>query len=638
MSSDFSLIRTARIDWHGDTPHSLLYQDSYFMPGRAMQESRAVFVEGNHLPRRFADLHAGETFCIGETGFGTGLNLLLAAHCFLQLAPADARLDLFSAERHPLARPDLDRALPRNDELAPLAHVLRNHYPPPVAGHHLIELHPRVRLVLMLGDAAECWAGCRSRVDAWFLDGFAPARNPDMWTAKLFAAMAERCQPAASFATFTAAGAVRRGLSAAGFEVERIPGFGGKRHRLIGRWPGHRKRRCVRTGKALVAGAGLAGATTARALAERGWQVTVCDPAGVAQGASGNLAGVVHTSASAHMTAQNRFYQLAWLHALKRLRQMGFPASADDGALSGVIQHAADQRMARKLEQALAAGTWPTEILVPLAPEQVLLHGAGYLRPGRWCQHLLDHPDIELEPLAVRGFQIGDALQIELEDNDQRLTRSADALFLCMAEGIRALPGLDWLPLKLIRGQVSYVRATEASRHWRQAICHAGYLTPALNDLHCVGATYDLQRPTAEIDPADDQTNLEQLREQLPRHWQALGGEAIEIVDRRAAVRCQTPDFLPLAGPLADPGELPHRIVPDVYLNLAHGSRGITHTPLCADLVADLASDLTPFPDAELINALAPERFILRRRRREPDWKAEPGTDGPGLTRRKPIS
>jgi len=135
-----------------------------------------------------------------------------------------------------------------------------------------------------------------------------------------------------------------------------------------------------------------------------------------------------------------------------------------------------------------------------------------------------------------------------------------------------------------------------------------------------------------------DQTNLEQLREQLPRHWQALGGEAIEIVDRRAAVRCQTPDFLPLAGPLADPGELPHRIVPDVYLNLAHGSRGITHTPLCADLVADLASDLTPFPDAELINALAPERFILRRRRREPDWKAEPGTDGPGLTRRKPIS
>ena len=620
MSTVFAPIRPARIDWHGDTPHSRLHQDSYFMPGRGAEEAQAVFIDGNRLPQRFAELQPEEIFCIGETGFGTGLNLLLAARCFLDHAPPGARLDLYSAELHPLRKSDLQRAWALPDALA---QTLLRDYPPPVAGHHLIELHPRIRLVLMLGDAAECWGRCRAQVDAWFLDGFAPARNPDMWSPALFAALTARSRPGASFSTFTAAGPVRRGLNEAGFTVERIPGFGGKRHRLIGNWPGTHQSRLIRTGKALVAGAGLAGATTARALAERGWQVTVCDPARVAQGASGNLAGVVHTSASAHMTAQNRFYQLAWLHALKRLRQMGFPAGADDGAMTGVIQHAADARMARKLEQALAAGTWPSDILEPLAPDQVLLHGAGYLRPGRWCECLLGHPAIELERLAVRGFQVGDALQIELEDNDQRLTRNADALFLCVAEGIRALPGLDWLPLKLIRGQVSYVRATETSRQWRQAICHAGYLTPALNGLHCVGATYDLQRPTAEIDPADDQANLEQLREQLPQQWQDLGGEGIEIVDRRAAVRCQTPDFLPLAGPLADPGELPHRIVPDVYLNLAHGSRGITHTPLCADLVADLAGDLTPFPEAELIDALAPERFILRRRRREPDWKPQ---------------
>ncbi|MFW5815628.1 MAG: FAD-dependent oxidoreductase, partial [Wenzhouxiangella sp.] len=109
--------------------------------------------------------------------------------------------------------------------------------------------------------------------------------------------------------------------------------------------------------------------------------------------------------------------------------------------------------------------------------------------------------------------------------------------------------------------------------------------------------------------------------EHLPEHWQALGGESIQVAGQRAAVRCQTPDFLPLAGPLPDPGHNPHRPVPGVYLNLAHGSRGLTHTPLCADLIADQASGLSPFPDAELIDALAPERFILRRRRRDPDWK-----------------
>lgn len=625
MNPDFRPIRPARIDWQADTPHSLDHQDSYFMPGRGAEESQAVFIDGNQLPQRFAELQPNELFTIGETGFGTGLNLVLAARCFLGNAPASARLDLYSAELHPLERSELQRAWPNHDALA---QALQRDYPPPVTGHHLIELHPRIRLVLMLGDAGQCWSHCRAKVDAWFLDGFAPARNPDMWTPELFAALAARSRPGTSFSTFTAAGPVRRGLAQVGFEVECIPGFGGKRHRLIGRWPGTHRPRLIRTGKALVAGAGLAGATTARALAERGWQVTVYDLAGIASGASGNLAGVVYSTASAHMTAQNRFYQLALVYALRRLHRLGFPASAEDGQLNGVIQHAADERMARKLDQALAAETWPAELLELLEPGKVMLHGAGYLRPARWCRILLDHPAIELRSAALRGFSADDSLSIELDQHGQRQVQTADALFLCLAESIRTLPGLDWLPLKLIRGQVSYVRATEASRQWQQAICHAGYLTPALDDLHCVGATYDLKRPSTEIDQADDQTNLDQLREQLPEHWQALGGEHIEIVNHRAAVRCQTPDFLPLAGPLADPGELPHCIVPDVYLNLAHGSRGITHTPLCADLVADLASQGNPIPDNELIEALAPERFILRRRRREPDWKPQgPTTD-----------
>ncbi len=635
MEPNFTPILPARIDWQGDTPRSSSFDDSYFMPGRGAEESRVVFIHGNGLPQRFAELRPQQTFCIGETGFGTGLNLLLAARCFLDHAPSGARLDLFSAELHPLRKTDLQRAWPGAD---PLAQALMRDYPPPVAGHHLIELHPRIRLVLMLGDARTCWSRCRAEVDAWFLDGFAPARNPEMWTSELFAVLAARSRPGASFSTFTASGAVRRGLIQAGFEVERVPGFAGKRHRLIGHSPGASRPRLIHTGKALVAGAGLAGATTARALAERGWQVTVCDPAGVASGASGNLAGVVYATASAHMTAQNRFYQLALLYALHRLNRLGFPASADDGQLNGVIQHAADGRMARKLEKALAAGTWPEDLLEPLAPGEVMLHGAGFLRPARWCQTLLDHPAIDLQPKALRGFSIDDSLKVELEQDDQRQIQTADAVFLCMAEGIRALPGLEWLPLKLIRGQVSYVRATEASRNWQQAICHAGYLTPALDGLHCIGATYDLQRLTAEIDPADDQTNLDQLREQLPHQWQELGGEAIGIADRRAAVRCQTPDFLPLAGPLADPTELPHSTVPNVYLNLAHGSRGITHTPLCADLVADLASDFNPVPDAELIDALAPERFIMRRRRREPDWRPEQGPNQAGLTRCRRIS
>ncbi|NDY95919.1 bifunctional tRNA (5-methylaminomethyl-2-thiouridine)(34)-methyltransferase MnmD/FAD-dependent 5-carboxymethylaminomethyl-2-thiouridine(34) oxidoreductase MnmC [Wenzhouxiangella limi] len=618
MSRPFKPIQPAVIDWQDQTPRSLAYQDSYSMPGRSVAESRSVFIEANRLPERFAGLGARALFVIGETGFGSGLNVLLAARCFLDHAPPDARLDLFSAELHPLTPPDLIRAQPEAPELAGLSAALVAAYPPSVAGHHVIELHARIRLVLMLGDAAACWQGCRAEVDAWFLDGFAPARNPAMWSEALFTAVADRSRPGATFGTFTAAGPVRRGLERAGFAVERVAGFGGKRHRLIGQRPGTAPPRRLVHGQAVVAGAGLAGCTTARALAERGWRVRVCDPAGVASAASGNLAGVVYSTASAHMTAQNRFYQLALVHALARLRSLGFPGQADDGRLNGVIQLAADERMARKIDAALAAGTWPQTLMERLGPRQVLFHGAGYLRPARWCRHLLDHPAIELTRERVQGFSADGGLQIQT-DGGGRL--AADVLVLAMAGAVSQLPALDWLPLKTIRGQVSYVPATAASRQWEQAVCHAGYLTPALDGLHCVGATFDLHETDTRTRADDDRTNLDQLREHLPEHWQALGGSSIEVAGRRAAVRCQTPDFLPLAGPLPDPGQHPHRIVPGVYLNLAHGSRGLTHTPLCADLIADQASGLSPFPDAELIAALAPERFILRKRRRDPGWK-----------------
>ena len=616
-----SIIQPARLDWQDSTPRSVRHDDSYYMPGRGRAESWTVFIEANQLPQRFGQLRADHRFVIGETGFGTGLNLLLAARCFLDQAPATCHLDLFSAELYPIKLTDLQRTRPAEPELQDLFQRLLAGYAPPVHGHHAIWLHPRVRLVLMLDDATRCWAQRPARVDAWFLDGFAPARNPDMWDQALFDALACCSRPGATLGTFTAAAVVREGLKRSGFTVERLAGFDRKRHRLIGRWPGAFQAQAIRRGQALVAGAGLAGCSSARALAERGWQVTVVDPAGVASGASGNLAGVVHATVSAHMTAQNRFYQLALIHALRRFHGLCFPAEADDGALNDVLQIAAHGRMADKIEQALAAGTWPAELIASRGPGQILLRGAGYLRPERWCRHLLDHPAIALIRDRVQGFAAANGVSVALQSAGPQ---PVDALVLCMAEAVHQLPGLDWLPLKLIRGQVSYVKATTASAAWRQAICHAGYLTPALDGLHCVGATYDLKRPTAEIDPADDQANLDQLREQLPEHWQDLGGEAIEIVDRRAAVRCQTPDFLPLAGPLADPTELPHRLVPGVYLNLAHGSRGLTHTPLCADLIADLASGLSPSLDTELIDALAPERFILRRRRREPGWNPGP--------------
>lgn len=614
----FPPIQPANIDWQDNVPVASDYNDPYFSRQDGMAESRYVFLEGNRLAERFRDMQADQYFVIGETGFGTGLNCLLAAQQFLEVAPAGARLHLVSVEKHPLNRNDLQTALSHWPALAPLAERLLAHYPPPTPGQHRLQLHPAISLTLLYGDADQLWPLFNHPVDAWFLDGFAPACNPDMWQPTLFAELARLSRPGTTLATFTAAGFVRRGLQEAGFSMEKRKGFGHKRHMLTGRVADKTPARQQARPHVLVVGAGLAGATTARALAERGCQVTVTDPDGIASHASGNLAGVVYSTPSAHLTPQNRFYQQSYSHALRWLAQHQFPFSPNNGQLNGVIQHFVDHKQKDKLTQAMDSGAWPAELLRPAGDEAVELVGGGYLQPAAWCQHLLDHPHICLKRATVTALHEGTPAHADLADGSQL---HADTIVLCTAGATARLPGLSWLPLKHIRGQVSYCTATDASREWQQARCHGGYLTPAINGLHCVGATFNLHNHDPTPSDNDDTDNLAQLQRYLPRHWQALGGEQIHIADRRVAFRCQSIDFLPLCGPLPVASDNPHRLAQGLYLNLAHGSRGITGTPLCADLIADQICGV-PLPvDQQLVDALAPARFIVRKRRKQPEWK-----------------
>ena len=606
MSSEaFCPIRTARVAWEGAIPVAPDFGDAYFSRSGGPAESKQVFLDGNELARRFARLSAGEVFVIGETGFGTGLNCLLAAELFEREARAGSRLVLISAEQYPLARSELQRALGHWPALGGLAEALVEEYPPPVAGFHRLRLTASTELVLMLGEAAAMWQHCDARVDAWFLDGFAPRCNPEMWRPALFAEIARCSRPGASLATYTVAGPARRGLAEAGFVLQRRSGFATKRHRLTGVMPGRWRPQTLCSGHAVVAGAGLAGTTTARALAERGWRVTLIDPAGIAQGASGNRTGVVYTSPGGRLTAQNRFYQSGYLRALRWLARHRFPETERDGHLNGVIQHLVDERLRKRARDALATGAWPPDLLAEAGPTAVELKGGGYLCPARWCERLADHAAIEFRRQAVTGLAAGPVTEVRLADGGRL---DADAVVLCMAEAVRKLPGFQWLPLKRIRGQVSYCRATEESRKWRQVECHKGYLTPALEGLHCVGATFNLHETSPMPRVQDDRANLEALRQHLPSRWRELGGNRIEVVERRVAFRCHSRDFLPLCGPAAG-GTRPGakgRLV----LNIAHGSRGICGTPLCAELVADQLGGLPLSVDRGLALALAPSRFV----------------------------
>lgn len=607
--ADFAPLTPARLEWEGDTPQAPDFGDLYFAREQGVAESRAVFIAGNDLEARFTRLAPGGHLVLGETGFGTGLNFLSTAAVFLERAPLDARLHFLSSELHPLRPADLERALQHAPEAYGLAAELRHHFPPPTPGFHRLTLAGgRVVLTLLWGEATSLLRQLDAGVDAWFLDGFAPGCNPGLWRPGLFAQLARLSHPGTTLATYTAAGFVRRGLEEAGFRMEKVPGFAGKRHRLNGFMPGQRQTNPGAGRSAItVVGAGLAGATTARALAERGHNVRVLDAEGVAAGASGNRAGVLYTTPSAHPTPQNRFYQSSFLQARHWLRRYGFPRTPNEGALAGTVQQPADARSVRKMRKARDSGLWPDTLAAfyELDGEPGLeLPGGGYIAPAAWCAFLLEHPGIALDQVRVQTLSPGpDGWQLETNQGPIR----AETVVLANAGDAPALAGLDFLPLHQIRGQVSGVRATEESARWRRACCHRGYLTPALDGIHCVGATFDRHDADPSPRDGDDRANVDTLRRYRPDDWQALGGEAMELVDRRVGFRCQSSDFLPLVGPVtrAD-GSAPAGL----YLNIAHGSRGITSTPLCAEVLA-ARIDHEPTPvDLEMSHALRPDRFV----------------------------
>jgi len=246
MSHDRSPLSPAALRWAAGQPLSTRFQDVYFSRESGPAEVRHVFIDGNDLEPRFRSLPADEPgrFCIGETGFGTGLSLLVTLELWLRTAPPGWQLHWLTTELYPLDSVSLRRAHALWPERAGEATLLQAAYPPPTPGrHHRWLLPGRVSLELWQGDATEGLASLRridasTRIDAWFLDGFAPARNPAMWQPELFQQLANWSRPGTTLATFTAAGSVRRGLQAQGFAVARSPGFGRKRDMIRGHFTG----------------------------------------------------------------------------------------------------------------------------------------------------------------------------------------------------------------------------------------------------------------------------------------------------------------------------------------------------------------------------------------------------------------
>jgi tRNA 5-methylaminomethyl-2-thiouridine biosynthesis bifunctional protein len=630
------------LDWQDGQPYSRRFGDVYFSADSGLEETRHVFLQGNRLAQRFAALESGASFCVGELGFGTGLNFLCAWALFAKAAPRSASLDCFSVEKYPLTDDEMARALALWPTLREDAAVLAARWRRRVPGWNRWHFAGgRVRLTLALADVADALPELPGGVvDAWFLDGFAPARNPEMWSEPVLADTARASRAGATAATYSSAGGVRRGLQRAGFAVEKVRGFGRKREMLravlVDGGDGARPALPADAAAASVAashrppatavviGGGIAGCTAAHALAQRGVAVTLVERAPeLASAASGNPLGVLHARFGAGAHPLHRLVLAAYGHALALYDDV-LPVDGTLRAECGLLQLACTELEAARIGR-MAEREWPAPLLqfadaggaselagVPMRCGGLWFPAGGWVVPARLCARLVEGAAVALrlghaaQELArtAGGWRVAGC---DVEGAHWAI--EADVALVCCALAAAQFEPLARFPLTPVRGQITQLPATPASRSLRAIVCGEGYCAPAADDVHVVGATHAIGDAAADLRVADHAENLARLAAYAPALREAFGDVDPAQLLGRAGVRCSLPGAVPLVG----------RVDAGLHCSVGHGTRGLVTAGIAGEALAAAACRALPPLPATVLAALAPEAQLpgvrLRKRR-----------------------
>jgi len=590
-----------QLDWKDGAPHSRDKDDVYFS-GDGLPEKRAVFLAGCGLP----DAWTGrERFTVGELGFGIGLNFLALWDLWRRHRPSpSARLDVLSFEGMLIGAADAARIHALWPELAELSRELLARWPVRARGIQRIQFSDGLTLTLAIDEISSALPQARASVDAWFLDGFAPSKNPEMWSLDAIKEVARLAAPTARAATYTVAGDVRRNLEAAGFAVEKKPGFGRKRERLEAVFrpfaadPG--ESRDKRIERVAVIGAGIAGACAARSFLARGCGVTVLDKAAApGAGASGNPLALVMPRLDAADGPGARGLIEAYLYARRFYETLGPEAAV----FLDAIHRPRGETERQRFSKLLADPPLDETLLRPFDrnDQSAGLHhlGAIAIRPALALPALLEGATLRFNSEAVSV----NAHSIHLASSE---IIEADLILACAGMG---LAKLDGAPAPFLTGRLGQLESTPSSSP-PNAIADGGYALEAFGQL-VFGATFEPARSEPEITQAARAQNLETLARLRP---DLKPGDLVS----RAAIRATTQDRFPFVGapqnekaPDADPAPFS-----SLRLIGGLGARGFLWAPLLAELAASEVFDEPSPVEASVAEALDPGRFHRRAVRR----------------------
>lgn len=545
------------------------FDDVYFSADDGMAETEHVFIKGNDLPEAWQGV---EAFTIAETGLGTGLNFLTVWKLFEETASPGQRLHFLSVEKFPLSKGDIKNALEQwGGELDPYLDRVLARYPIRVPGPHKIHITDRVTLTVWFGDVNDVLSDWTEQVDAWFLDGFTPAKNPEMWSDELFQSMARLSHDQTTYATFTAAGFVRRGLEGAGFSVKKVKGFGRKRDMICGRFEGEiSKQEVGKPQSVAIVGGGLAGCAMAYCLTRYGIKSTIYEAGEtLASAASGGKLGMINPKLTAKPTAHSDYYAAAYAHALRVLGGL----EGVDFKVHGSLHLCTDDDKKRRFD--------------------------GYTKNLGWHE---DHMHYEGDNLyypngaSVSPYKLSHTLA---QGTDVRLNHKIESLddlkedVIVLANGY-ALNDLvdDDLPVNSVRGQVSWIKPQNGVD---QNICFGGYITPRTPEgFHVLGSSFQPWDTSVAVCDDDHADNIDRYNKATNNNLQMD-----DIMGGWAALRTSSKDRFPIVGQLKD----------NIYVSIAHGSHGIISSLMAAEIiVTQLFGEAVP-ASRQVLKALNPKRF-----------------------------
>lgn len=615
-----SKIQIAELDWEFidgiEIPISKQFGDVYFSKDNGLLETRHVFLNGNDLSERLSQLNDYQYFCVGETGFGTGLNILTLWQLWQQVRPNNhSHLHVVSVEKFPLSRTDLIRALNVWSELKPLSDQLLEQYPLAIAGCHRLSFpDERFSIDLWLGDAQDIFPSIpkTQAVNAWFLDGFAPSCNPDMWQENVLNHIVRLSDFGTTFASFSVAGVLKRGLKQHGIQISRPRGFGHKREMLKAIWLdtspttydlADAEQNHVRSQSVLkpvqrqiaIIGAGIAGLSSAWAFAQRGHQVTVYEQNEPLSGASGNPLALLNPKLCSIEQAHEHLMTLSWQHTLnfyssfKAFRSIQVQQLALKNAeelLDLVEQYPTAVLSAQDQQDTTPKTSYPS----------LTLHQAGAVSPQQLRDEILQHPNITIERAKISRLN-NDGNQTELWQEQQLISTADDVIVCCAKQSAELFE--NYPILKPIRGQVSWLENSRQPLALDRAFSYGGYCMQ-LDASHLIlGASFYPNREDTDVLKQDHVHNYDLIHSVFPEYAEQL--PSVDSWQGRASVRAQSLDYFPLVGKMKNHER--------IYTFAGLGSKGFLFAPLCSEILAALVlGELCPIPQ-RLLDKLNPQRF-----------------------------